>query len=216
MIQEPLLREAASLGAPRGRCLNAGCGEGIFAPFLESYSAVTEIVNIDIAMPQIGSHRADDRHTDLVGSVDALPLDDASVDYVLCTEVLEHVEDDDGAAHELSRVLRPGGTAVISVPVPPAPHDPNHVREGYSLDALSQLLQDADLQVLWHRYCFHLLMRWLLVLWRWQYEHLGRERRTLMPSLMVKGFGAADRALAIGRPWDLILVAQKGEAPATG
>jgi 2-polyprenyl-3-methyl-5-hydroxy-6-metoxy-1,4-benzoquinol methylase len=45
-----------------------------------------------------------------------LPVADASVDVVLCYEVIEHVGDEELALREIRRVLKPGGEAVISVP----------------------------------------------------------------------------------------------------
>ncbi|MHB8233760.1 MAG: class I SAM-dependent methyltransferase [Solirubrobacteraceae bacterium] len=209
LIQEPIFREAAEQGSPRGRCLNAGCGEGLFSSFLESFEDVTQIINVDITPPQISVHRTDPRNTDAVGSVTALPLEDRSLDWILCTEVIEHVPDDRLAAVELGRVLEPGGSALISVPTPPAPHDPEHAREGYTLDALRTLLSHGGLDVVWHRYCFHQPMRWLLVSWRWQHQRLGRGRRSLMPRLIVRAFGQADRWFGFGRPWDLVVLARR-------
>jgi SAM-dependent methyltransferase len=43
--------------------------------------------------------------------VEALDIDDASFDVVLCTQVLEHSRDPAQALGEISRVLRPGGYA---------------------------------------------------------------------------------------------------------
>lgn len=45
-----------------------------------------------------------------------LPFKDAAFDRVICTETLEHVDDDSVLARELARVLRPGGILAISVP----------------------------------------------------------------------------------------------------
>ncbi|KAI9031410.1 S-adenosyl-L-methionine-dependent methyltransferase [Hyaloraphidium curvatum] len=42
---------------------------------------------------------------------------DASVDFLICEHVLEHVPDDRKAMRELRRVLAPGGTALLSAPV---------------------------------------------------------------------------------------------------
>ncbi|MBI3330741.1 MAG: methyltransferase domain-containing protein [Candidatus Omnitrophica bacterium] len=46
-----------------------------------------------------------------------LPLRSASVDWILCSHVLEHVLDDRKAMHELFRVLKPGGWAILQVPI---------------------------------------------------------------------------------------------------
>jgi SAM-dependent methyltransferase len=46
----------------------------------------------------------------------ALPFPDASFDHVIAAEVLEHILDDRRAMREIARVLRPGGTAAVSVP----------------------------------------------------------------------------------------------------
>jgi SAM-dependent methyltransferase len=54
-----------------------------------------------------------------VGRADltALELPDASMDLVLANHVLEHVADDAQALAEIRRVLRPGGVAVLQVPI---------------------------------------------------------------------------------------------------
>lgn len=61
--------------------------------------------------------RAAGPHVTEVGDVTALPLDDESMDVVLCIHVLEHVWRDREAIAELYRVLAPGGWALISVPL---------------------------------------------------------------------------------------------------
>jgi SAM-dependent methyltransferase len=49
--------------------------------------------------------------------VTALPYADDSFDAILCNHVLEHVPDDRRAMRELHRVLRPGGWAILQVPI---------------------------------------------------------------------------------------------------
>jgi predicted SAM-dependent methyltransferase len=54
---------------------------------------------------------------DLRLDVTALDLHDASFDAVLCSHVLEHVEDDRSAMRELARVTAPGGWCLVMVPI---------------------------------------------------------------------------------------------------
>jgi len=54
---------------------------------------------------------------EVAADITALPFGDGSFDAVLCSHVLEHVEDDRAAMRELVRVLRLGGWAVVMVPL---------------------------------------------------------------------------------------------------
>ena len=51
-----------------------------------------------------------------VGDALATPFEDASMDMVVCSEVLEHIPDYKAALSEIRRILRPGGTFAMSVP----------------------------------------------------------------------------------------------------
>lgn len=46
-----------------------------------------------------------------------MSLPDANYDVVIAHHVLEHVDDDRRAMRELFRLLKPGGLAVLSVPI---------------------------------------------------------------------------------------------------
>jgi ubiquinone/menaquinone biosynthesis C-methylase UbiE len=58
----------------------------------------------------------DTTRIDLVSDISSIPAPDASFDAVLCTEVLEHVPDPLAAIRELARLVRPGGSIVLTVP----------------------------------------------------------------------------------------------------
>lgn len=76
-----------------------------------------------------------------------IPFEDGRFDCVISTQVLEHIEDHRRAAAELTRVLKPGGFAVISVPHPPEPFpNPGHVREGYTEADLVSLFPSPAFQ----------------------------------------------------------------------
>lgn len=50
------------------------------------------------------------------GDICAIPFADQSFDFVLATDVIEHVDDDAVALKEVTRVLKPGGRALVAVP----------------------------------------------------------------------------------------------------
>lgn len=54
---------------------------------------------------------------DLHFDVQQIPLDDASVDVVICNHLLEHVADDRQALRELHRIMKPGGWGILLSPV---------------------------------------------------------------------------------------------------
>jgi SAM-dependent methyltransferase len=53
------------------------------------------------------------------GMIGALPCRDASFDLVCALDILEHVDDDDGALAELARVAADGADVLLSVPLHP-------------------------------------------------------------------------------------------------
>jgi len=83
--------------------------------------------------------------------VQRIAFDSESFDAIVCIHLLEHVENDILALHELFRVLKPGGAAYIMVPFAPIPAsrelgrpDPllfGHVRE-YSQQDFEQRLHE--------------------------------------------------------------------------
>ena len=70
-----------------------------------------------------------------IGTCSEIPLDDASVDLVVSFETLEHHGEHDQMLREVKRVLRPGGTLVISTPdrlyytILPKASNPYHHKE---------------------------------------------------------------------------------------
>ncbi len=46
-----------------------------------------------------------------------LPFRDGSFDLIICSHVMEHIDDEAAALHNLRRVLAPGGRTIVMVPV---------------------------------------------------------------------------------------------------
>lgn len=94
---------------PGARVLDAGAGD---APYRELFGHC-EYLTTDWT----DSVHAGARHADVIASLDDLPVADASFDAVLCTQVLEHVDDSAAVLGQLHRVLRPGGRLWLTVPL---------------------------------------------------------------------------------------------------
>ncbi len=97
--------------------LDAGCGTGRNLQMLQEYHprmiAATDLSPnmLDKARTKIDGSTPTSLH---VARVEQLPFSDASFDFVLCTLVLGHVEKLISAISQLSRVLRHGGTMMIT------------------------------------------------------------------------------------------------------
>jgi SAM-dependent methyltransferase len=70
------------------------------------------------------------------GTIESLPLDDASVDWIWCRDVLVHVDARRGLA-ECARVLRPGGAMVAYVTLATARLEPREAAEVAELAAIA-------------------------------------------------------------------------------
>jgi len=93
-----------------GRLLDIGCG-----------NKSKQLLVGDLVDEYVGLDHAETLHdltqADLIGNAYEIPIPDASFDSVLCTAVLEHLEDPHAALLEASRILKPGGYAIYTAPL---------------------------------------------------------------------------------------------------
>lgn len=95
----------ARLAELRGGVLDVGCGN---KPYRRWLRQADRYVGLDVSA---------DGGPDIIAEPGKRwPLDDASFDAVISTQVLEHVTDLDNVVGEIIRVLRPGATAVLTLP----------------------------------------------------------------------------------------------------
>jgi SAM-dependent methyltransferase len=94
--------------------LDAGCGTGLFSQIAVERGA--RVTSLDVGEGLLAQVAKKCESRRVVGSVMDLPFEDASFDYVVCTEVIEHTTRPSRAVAELARVLRLGGTLVLSTP----------------------------------------------------------------------------------------------------
>ncbi len=140
-------RELRRLGGP-GIALDIGAAAGGNTGILREHRWLALALDYSQTAVGIGRSRGIEA---MRADARELPARSAVFDLVTAMDVLEHIEEDHLAAAEICRVLKPGGTALISVPCDMAlwsAHDEavGHVRR-YDRQALTDLLGKAGLVV---------------------------------------------------------------------
>jgi SAM-dependent methyltransferase len=154
-VRQRLIALARESGADRPQILDVGGRKSHYTIGVPGCITITELpretdtqmrLNLGVTDPMIASMRR--RRT----NVDTIMLDDmtqsrlpsAAFDSVVAVEVLEHVDRDRAFLRNVHRVLKPGGTFLMTTPngdSVPVPHNPDHKRH-YTREALSDLLRE--------------------------------------------------------------------------
>jgi SAM-dependent methyltransferase len=147
--------------------LDAGGGEGAFCYHMARRFPRWRVVLGDNAVSTLEKASAVRKALRLgnldVKEMDLLDLGERDVyDLVVCSDVLEHIEDDRGVVRNLATALKPGGHLIVTSPSVPQPRhlplvawrerrigfspaDYGHVREGYSEGDLEEVFGSAGL-----------------------------------------------------------------------
>ena len=83
-------------------------------------------------------------HPNLLGDVCKIPIKNNCADIIICTEVLEHLKYPNICADEIFRILRPGGSALLSIPFLYPVHADPYDFQRYTADGLRQLLNQFN------------------------------------------------------------------------
>ena len=100
------LERNTDLFAERPTMLHIAPEVSLMRHFKKIYRGTKGYITADLESPLA------DMHFD----VQHIPMEDRSVDVIICNHLLEHVEDDRRAMAELYRVMRPGGWGIMIVP----------------------------------------------------------------------------------------------------
>lgn len=161
-IIRKLLREIPDVKAASSQVelLDIGCGTGANLPMLAHIAGESGSLTaldysplaLQFAAQELSRQPVETSSIALVrGDATRLPFADNRFDVVTMFDVLEHVEDDLAAVREIHRVLKPGGSFVLSVPAYQSlwsAHDEalHHFRR-YEYSDLQSVLQKGGMQV---------------------------------------------------------------------
>lgn len=146
---------------PQERVLDVGCGLGYFASLMNRHGV--RPYGVDLSVESVGLASRQTAGYYATCAADALPFGDNSFDKILFTDVIEHLENDEGAVAEIARVARNGARVVVTTApmeglltgtrlnllchdIPGTPE--YHVRPGYKTDELAGLLGKHHIKVL--------------------------------------------------------------------
>lgn len=166
--------------SPADVVLDAGCGEGGVLAFCARRGA--HVIAVDMhqgtldAARQCLAQTAARKMEFHCSTADALPVPDGTASRIICTEVLEHVDDPAAVIHELVRVGQSGALYLFSVPdalsesllrkVGPENYfrAPNHVRV-FERDAFAKVIGAGGLQVVSHTMTGFFWSVWWALYW---------------------------------------------------
>ncbi len=164
--------------------LDAGCGFGRHS--LEFVSRGATVFSMDMDMESLRKTRfsltqmkkqlkgGEVRYIVHSGDALNLPFKDESFDRIICSEVMEHVRDDELACRELSRVLKRNGRIAITVPTVFSEHIYNlltyeyytspggHIRNYYPGDLAAMMRRNGmEVYAIGFKHAFHTIW-WMI------------------------------------------------------
>ena len=128
---EQAVRVALQSGPERPVVLDVGCGRRPYADMFAGASYVGVNFTTEDALP------------DVVGDAQHLPIANEAVDIVFSTQVIEHVPHPEHLLEEAWRILRPGGSIILSGPFYWPLHEEPHDYYRFTKYAFEQLLAEA-------------------------------------------------------------------------
>jgi len=114
----PLVETYAEKLSDTSSILDIGCGPVCAARFLEHGEHVYLDPLLDDFRRAYPGKLAKGKH--LAVAAEDIPMPDASFDFILCIDALDHVMNPEMVLHEMERLLKPGGTLILGLPVFPA------------------------------------------------------------------------------------------------
>jgi SAM-dependent methyltransferase len=108
------IKSALRAVAPVEIMLDLGCDDGALTLEFGEAVGASRLIGAEVVEERAELARARGIDVVVTSLNDVLPIDSGTADVVVSNQVIEHLSDTDRFVEEAYRVLRPGGTAVIS------------------------------------------------------------------------------------------------------
>ena len=134
----------------RKRILDAGAGELRFKKYCEHLEYVSQDFGEYDGGGIDGLHTGswDTSECDIICDIINIPVEDASFDVVLCSEVIEHIPHPELAIKEFSRILKKNGVLILTAPFCSFTHfAPYHYCTGFNKFWYETILDEYDLKL---------------------------------------------------------------------
>ncbi|MFW6160379.1 MAG: class I SAM-dependent methyltransferase [Acidobacteriota bacterium] len=156
--------------------LDLGCAQGLLSYFLKQKGGCW--IHADLDFPNLKSSVPLLKRGLIQTGPRKLPFKTGCFDKIISLDFLEHVDDDLHCLQEIKYLLKPKGELFLTVPhtgrffllhrLRPLfgikPEDYGHIREGYSLKTLKQMLEEAGFRVEKHRHFSRLFSEFIELL----------------------------------------------------
>ena len=129
-----------------GRLIDMGCGIAVLLRWIRQRCPELELFGQDFSQVAVDRTRGYGFQAWLARLPD-VPFPDAHFDGVVCTEVLEHLDDPLTAIKAFCRALKPGGRLVVSVPRGMGPDECDEHVQDFNEQTLRELLTRGGLEV---------------------------------------------------------------------
>ena len=133
------------------------------------FARLGSVTGVEISDASVERARMRDVGEVVQCSITSMPFADDHFDVAVCLDVIEHIEDEQGALRELYRVVRPGGSLLITVPAYQwlwSEHDEiNHHQRRYTRATLSAAAAAAGWETVRTTY-FNTLLLPIAIVWR--------------------------------------------------
>ena len=113
IIAEEAVVRSLIVNHPAGKALDAACGTGRHATYMASLGHRVTGIDVSARMLDVARSKVSSGQFE-IADLTSMPLEDGAMDLAVCSLALTHCVDLRTPVRELGRVLRPGGTAIIS------------------------------------------------------------------------------------------------------